>query len=34
MKGEDFIANQILMKCPSKYNGNEADKMKALSKEG
>jgi len=34
MKGEDFIANQILMKCPSKYNGNEADKMKALIKEG
>ena len=24
MKGDDFIASKILMKCPSKYTGNEA----------
>lgn len=32
MSGDEFHAAQILMKCPSKYNGNEADKMKAVSK--
>jgi cytochrome c-type biogenesis protein CcmE len=30
MSGEDFHASQILMKCPSKYNGNEQDKMKSM----
>lgn len=30
MKGEEFIANQLLMKCPSKYNGNQQDQMKAV----
>ena len=34
MEGEDFMANQILMKCPSKYNGNEQDKMKSLGASG
>jgi cytochrome c-type biogenesis protein CcmE len=24
MKGDDFIANDILMKCPSKYNNGQA----------
>ncbi len=28
--GEEFHCNQILMKCPSKYNGSEADRTKAL----
>lgn len=28
MNGEDFHASQILMKCPSKYNGNEQDQQK------
>lgn len=32
--GEDFHASQILMKCPSKYNGNEADKMKTIGAKG
>lgn len=26
MEGESFLASQILMKCPSKYNGNEQDR--------
>lgn len=31
MSGNDFHANQLLMKCPSKYNGNQQDQMKAVS---
>lgn len=31
MNGNDFHANQLLMKCPSKYNGNQQDQMKAVS---
>lgn len=31
MSGTDFHANQLLMKCPSKYNGNQQDQMKAVS---
>lgn len=31
MEGEEFHANQLLMKCPSKYNGNQQDQMKAVS---
>ena len=30
MSGSEFHCKQILMKCPSKYNGNEADRNKAL----
>ncbi|MBK7888123.1 MAG: cytochrome c maturation protein CcmE [Bacteroidetes bacterium] len=30
MKEDKFIANQLLMKCPSKYNGNQQDQMKAV----
>ncbi len=30
MKGDEFIANQLLMKCPSKYNGNQQDQLKAV----
>ena len=30
MSGEEFHCKQILMKCPSKYNGSEADRTKAL----
>lgn len=29
MDGENFHCSQILMKCPSKYNGNEQDMVKA-----
>jgi cytochrome c-type biogenesis protein CcmE len=29
MDGDQFLCRQILMKCPSKYNGNEADRRKA-----
>jgi cytochrome c-type biogenesis protein CcmE len=25
MKGDDFIANDILMKCPSKYNNGQVN---------
>lgn len=28
IKGDEFHCKQILMKCPSKYNGNEADQNK------
>ena len=28
--GDEFHCNQILMKCPSKYNGSEADRTKTL----
>ena len=31
MQQEDFIASQILMKCPSKYNGNVEDQLKSTS---
>ncbi|MFN8153163.1 MAG: cytochrome c maturation protein CcmE [Bacteroidia bacterium] len=31
MEGDEFHANQLLMKCPSKYNGNQQDQMKAVS---
>lgn len=30
IKGDEFIANQLLMKCPSKYNGNQQDQLKAV----
>jgi cytochrome c-type biogenesis protein CcmE len=30
MNGDNFHCRQILMKCPSKYNGNEADRQKAV----
>jgi cytochrome c-type biogenesis protein CcmE len=30
MEGDEFHASQILMKCPSKYNGNEQDQMKTV----
>ncbi len=28
--GNDFIAKEVLMKCPSKYNGNEAQRDQML----
>lgn len=31
MEGQEFHASQLLMKCPSKYNGNQQDQMKAVS---
>lgn len=31
MEGQAFHASQLLMKCPSKYNGNQQDQMKAVS---
>ena len=31
MDGSEFHASQVLMKCPSKYNGNEQDQEKSLS---
>ena len=31
MDGDEFHASQILMKCPSKYNGNQQDQLKAVS---
>ena len=31
MQGEEFHASQLLMKCPSKYNGNQQDQMKAVT---
>ena len=33
MDGDEFHASQILMKCPSKYNGNQQDQMNAVSGE-
>jgi cytochrome c-type biogenesis protein CcmE len=33
MSGDEFHASQILMKCPSKYNGNQQDQLKAVSSE-
>ncbi len=27
MQGEEFHASQLLMKCPSKYNGNKQDQL-------
>lgn len=33
MSGDEFHASQILMKCPSKYNGNQQDQLKAVSGE-
>ena len=33
MDGDEFHASQILMKCPSKYNGNQQDQLKAVSGE-
>lgn len=30
MKGEEFVASQLLMKCPSKYNGNAQDQAKSV----
>lgn len=32
MDGEEFHASELLMKCPSKYNGNQADQMKVTGK--
>jgi len=34
ISGDDFHANQILMKCPSKYNGNQQDQLKAVTADG
>ena len=31
ISGHDFHCKQILMKCPSKYNGSEADRNNAVS---
>ncbi len=31
MSGDEFHASQLLMKCPSKYNGNQQDQLKAVS---
>jgi cytochrome c-type biogenesis protein CcmE len=31
IEGQEFHASQLLMKCPSKYNGNQQDQMKAVS---
>lgn len=33
MEGERFLASQILMKCPSKYNGSEQDRLKATGEQ-
>lgn len=33
MNGDDFHASQLLMKCPSKYNGNQQDQLKSVSAE-
>ncbi|MBK7964497.1 MAG: cytochrome c maturation protein CcmE [Bacteroidetes bacterium] len=33
MSGDEFHASQILMKCPSKYNGNQQDQLNAVSDE-
>ncbi len=30
MDGDEFHASQVLMKCPSKYNGNAQDQMKTI----
>lgn len=30
MKGDEFLASQLLMKCPSKYNGNKQDKLNTI----
>ena len=30
ISGDEFHCKQILMKCPSKYNGSEADRNKAM----
>jgi cytochrome c-type biogenesis protein CcmE len=34
MKDDSFQCKQILMKCPSKYNGNEADRNNVTSEAG
>ena len=31
ISGDEFHCKQVLMKCPSKYNGSEADRNKAVS---
>ncbi len=31
MEGQEFHASQVLMKCPSKYNGTEAERTKNLT---
>lgn len=31
MQGQEFHASQVLMKCPSKYNGTEEERMKSLT---
>ena len=33
LKGDDFFANKILMKCPSKYNDGEAGELKEITAE-
>jgi cytochrome c-type biogenesis protein CcmE len=30
MNGDEFLASQLLMKCPSKYNGNQQDQMNSI----
>jgi cytochrome c-type biogenesis protein CcmE len=31
MEGPEFHASQVLMKCPSKYNGTEEERTKSLT---
>jgi cytochrome c-type biogenesis protein CcmE len=33
MKGDDFIASQVLMKCPSKYNKTEESESQEMTNE-
>jgi cytochrome c-type biogenesis protein CcmE len=33
MEGDQFLASQILMKCPSKYNGSEQDRLKVAGEQ-
>jgi cytochrome c-type biogenesis protein CcmE len=31
MEGDEFHASQVLMKCPSKYNGDKKEQMKTIN---
>jgi cytochrome c-type biogenesis protein CcmE len=33
MKGDDFIASQVLMKCPSKYNKTDESESQEMTNE-
>ena len=33
MEGDQFLASQILMKCPSKYNGSDQDRLKVAGEQ-